>query len=263
MTIITLTTDFGLEDGYVGAMKGVIWRIAPEARIADITHQIGPQNILHGAMVLASVAPYYPDGAIHVAVVDPGVGMARRPLMATIDAQYFIGPDNGLVSLWLAKAEEEGLAVQCFHLNQPGYWLPKVTNVFHGRDIFAPSAAHLAAGTPPKRMGAPVDDPVRLQLPAPQRTSSGWLGEIIYIDHFGNLVTNFRPRQPDGMSVSTVRVKSANISGGLVRAFGERPPGEMAALINSSGYLEIVEVNGSAARRLGATVGDPVEVEAG
>jgi S-adenosylmethionine hydrolase len=262
MTIITLTTDFGLQDGYVGSMKGAFWSIAPEARIADITHHIGPQNILEGALVLASVAPYYPDGTVHVAVIDPGVGSQRRPLLARIGSQYFVGPDNGLLSLWLERAEAEGRPASFFHLDKPDYLLPQVTDVFHGRDIFAPSAAHLAAGVPPEQMGTPVDDPVRITLPRPQRTPSGWRGEIIAIDHFGNLASNLRREHLDGLHVTSVRIKDACVAG-LSRTFSQRSSGELAALINSNGWLEIAEVNGSAARRLQARVGDPVEVEAG
>ncbi|HEX2979101.1 MAG TPA: SAM-dependent chlorinase/fluorinase, partial [Anaerolineaceae bacterium] len=192
MSIITLSTDFGLKDGNVGVMRGVIWGIAPQAQLSDLSHLIEPQNILEGALILGRSAPYFPAGSIHVMVVDPGVGTARRPLAAQIDSQYFVGPDNGLITLLLDRAEQAGKPVDIVHLDRPEYWLKEVSYVFHGRDIFAPVAAHLANGVPLARLGSPIHDPLRLDIPHPTRTPTGWDAQIIYIDSFGNLVTNLR-----------------------------------------------------------------------
>ncbi|MBN1145921.1 MAG: SAM-dependent chlorinase/fluorinase [Anaerolineales bacterium] len=258
MKTISLITDFGLKDGNVGVMKGVIWSIAPQAQISDVSHLIGPQNVREAALILLRSAPYFPPGSIHVVVVDPGVGTARRPMAALLGDQYYVGPDNGVISMWLERAESQGLATLFVHLDRPQYWLKEVSHVFHGRDIFAPCAAHLAAGAPLESLGSPIDDPLRLELPRPMRAENGWRGEVIHLDHFGNISTNLRQEQLQGQNIATVRLRGVNING-LVRTFGERPPGELVALFGSTGNLIICVVNGNAAQRLGAQVGDNVE----
>ncbi len=192
MSIITLLTDFGLKDGNVGVMKGVIWKIAPEAQIADLSHLIPPQDVQDGALILSRSAPYFPPGTVHVAVVDPGVGTTRRPIAARLGGQFFVLPDNGLITLLLEQAEAASEIVEFVHLDQAQYWLPAVSHVFHGRDIFAPSAAHLANGVLLTELGTPIHDPQRLKFPVPTRTDLGLLGEVIHIDHFGNLSTSIR-----------------------------------------------------------------------
>lgn len=263
MPVISLLTDFGLKDGNVGVMKGVIWRICPEAQISDLSHLISPQNISEAALVLFRTMPYFPPFSIHVAVVDPGVGTARRPMAARIGDQYYVGPDNGILTLCLARAERLGQPVLCIHLNKPQYWLEDVSHVFHGRDIFAPVAGHLAAGVPLEALGVPFSDPVLLPLPRPERTSLGWRGEIIHIDHFGNASSNLRIEDlPDVLKHKekvTVRVGGVQING-LVNTFGERPSGELVALFGSTGNLLVCAVNGSAAARLNLKIGDPFEV---
>jgi S-adenosyl-L-methionine hydrolase (adenosine-forming) len=259
LSIITILTDFGLKDGNVGVMKGVIWGIAPKAQIADISHQISPQDVAEAALILARSAPYFPPGTVHLAVVDPGVGTSRRPIAARIGSQYFVLPDNGLLTLVLEKAGEEGQPVEIVHLDRPEYQLPQVSHVFHGRDIFAPAAAHLAAGVPFSALGSRIDDPVRLDLPHPQPTPDGLRGQIIHIDHFGNLSTNVRQEDLEGAQKLSLRMRGAEVPG-LARTFGERPSGELVALFGSTGSLIISVVNGSAAERLGAQVGDEVEV---
>jgi S-adenosylmethionine hydrolase len=253
-------TDFGLKDGNVGVMKGVIWRIAPQAQIADLSHLIGPQNVPEAALILSRQAPYFPDGAIHVVVVDPGVGTQRRPIAARAGAYFFVGPDNGVLTLLLERAESEGREVEIVHLDRPEFWLPQVSHVFHGRDIFAPAAGHLAAGVPLGALGTRIQDPVRLRLPGPERTPGGLRGEIIHVDHFGNLSTNIRVEHlgEPGAGI-LVRLRGAEIQG-MVRTFGERAPGELVALYGSSGNLIVSVVNGSAEVNLQAQVGDEVEV---
>ncbi len=170
MTLITLLTDFGLKDGYPGVMKGVIWGIAPQAQIADITHLIQPQNVLEGALVLSRAAPYFPPGTIHLAVVDPGVGTSRRPIAAMLGNQFFVGPDNGLCSQLLAHSQLVGASTHFVHLNRPEFWLSQPSSTFHGRDIFAPAAAHLANGVDLSELGTPIGDPVVISPPQPVRS---------------------------------------------------------------------------------------------
>jgi hypothetical protein len=259
MSFITLITDFGLKDGNVGVMKGVIWGIAPQVQIADLSHTINPQNIPEAALILLRSTPYFPGGTIHVVVVDPGVGTSRRPVAARIGNHYFVGPDNGVITMWLNRAERDLLAVKFVHLDNSKYWLPEVSYVFHGRDIFAPVAGHLAIGVSLMDLGPMIDDPIRLDLPQPIHTSLGLQGQIIHLDHFGNISTNIRREhlQPSPDIVVTLRGVSIK---GILSTFGELPPGDLIALFGSTGNLIVSVVNGDAAQRLGAQVGDPVEV---
>jgi hypothetical protein len=259
MAILTLLTDFGLLDGYVGIMKGVIWGIAPAVQIADISHAIPAQDVLQGALTLQRAVPYFPVGTVHLAVVDPGVGTSRRALAGRLGDQYFVGPDNGLFSLVQEQAEAHGEAVEWVHLARPEYWLPQISTVFHGRDVFAPAAAHLANGVPLNKLGEPVHDVLRLALPQPQHITGGWAAQVIHIDHFGNLATNLRRDLVSPTQVRFTRILGREITG-VVRAYGERPSGELVALYDSSDLLSIAVVNGNAAETLQAKVGDAVEV---
>jgi S-adenosylmethionine hydrolase len=256
-------TDFGIKDGNVGVMKGVIWGIAPEAQIADLSHMIAPQNVREAALIFFRSIPYFPESSIHVVVVDPGVGTARRPMAARIGSHYYVGPDNGTITLLLDRAEKEGWETEFVQLSKPEYWLSNVSYVFHGRDIFAPVAAHLAIGVPLKDLGTPFDDPVKLELPQPEKTAQGWRGEVIHLDHFGNVASNIRVetlgaalKQMDRLSV---RLGGVEIHG-LVNTFGEGAVGELVALMGSTGNLIVSVVNGSAAARLNVKVGDTFEV---
>ncbi len=259
MSIISLTTDFGNLNGFIGVMKGVIWGIAPDAHIADITHDIPAQNVLQGAYALWRVVPFFPPGSVHIAVVDPGVGTQRRPIGLKIGEQQFIVPDNGLITPILVDSEAAGLPIEIVHLNNPKYWLPQVSHTFHGRDIFAPTGAHLAAGVPLQALGDTIDDPIRLDLPRPQKTDSGWLAHITIIDVFGNLTTDLPAKlisNPDDVSF---QLKEHKIEG-LVHSYGHRQAGELVALIDAENYIEIAVVNGSAAKKTGAQIGDTIEV---
>jgi S-adenosyl-L-methionine hydrolase (adenosine-forming) len=259
LTIITLTTDFGLKDGNVGVMKGVIAGIAPPAQVIDISHLISPQNIPEAALILYRSVPYFPERTIHVVVVDPGVGTTRRPLAAQMGGQFYVGPDNGTISLWLERLEAQGQPTLFYHLDKPEYWLPEVSHVFHGRDIFAPVAAYLAAGVSLERIGSPIDHPVHLDFPRPQRTAGGLRGEVIHVDHFGNLATNIRVEHLPKRNDITVSLCGIIIPG-MVDTFGERPSGALIALFGSTGDLIVSVVNGSAADLLHAHPGEPVEV---
>jgi S-adenosylmethionine hydrolase len=259
MTVITLTTDFGSDDYEAGVLKGVIWKIAPTVHIADLSHDISPHDILEAALLLWRAVPFFPDGTIHVAVVDPGVGTSRRGIAALVGSQYFVGPDNGLVSLLLTKFEGFNQPTKFVHLDRPEYWLPAVSHVFHGRDVFAPVAAHLAIGVPFASLGTMINDPVRLNIPNPKEIQGGWIGQVIHIDHFGNLSTNLHASYLKTTKEVMINIKGELITG-LVSTFGERPAGTLVALLDSNGSLAISVVNGSAAQVLNSRVGDKIEV---
>ena len=259
MPIISITTDFGEKDGFVGTMKGVIWQICPEAQIADITHEVPPQDILSGAIALWRAAPFFPAGSVHIAVVDPGVGTQRRPMAAQIGGQYVVGPDNGLFTPLIRDAEKSGQPTRFVVLDKPEYWLPAVSRTFHGRDIFAPVGAHLACGVPLEALGSQFDDPVRIALPQAERTPQGWQAHITVIDIFGNLTTDLPAAELGGRRDVTIHLHGRQVNG-IVDSYGQRSPGELVALIDSEGFLEVAVVNGSAARLLGVQVGDEVSV---
>jgi len=259
MSIISLTTDFGNLNGFIGVMKGVIWGIAPDAHIADITHDIPAQNVRQGAYALWRVVPFFPPGSVHIAVVDPGVGTQRRPIGLKIGEQQFIVPDNGLITPILVDSEAAGLPIEIVHLNNPKYWLPQVSHTFHGRDIFAPTGAHLAASVPLQALGDTIDDPIRLDLTRPQKTSSGWLAHITIIDVFGNLTTDLPAKLISNSNDVSFQLKEHKIEG-LVHSYGHRQAGELVALIDAENYMEIAVVNGSAAKKTGAQIGDTIEV---
>ncbi len=259
MTVITLTTDFGTRDGYPGVMKGVIWTIAPNVQIADLSHEIAPQDVLGAALLLGRSAPYFPDGTIHVAVVDPGVGTSRRAIAAQLGEQYYVGPDNGIFTILLEKAEAEHSYIRFANLDRPAYWMPGVSNTFHGRDVFAPAAAHLAAAVTIKQLGTKIDDPVKLEIPRPAKITGGWVGMVIHIDHFGNLSSNIHLGQLDNLNEMKVEINGVQIDG-LVSSFAERPPGTLVAFIDSAGALAVSVVNGNAQHALTARLGDKIEL---
>ncbi len=259
MSILTLTTDFGLKDGFVGTLKGVIWGICPAAQIADISHEIAPQNVLEGAFALWRAYAFFPAGTVHLAVVDPGVGTSRRPIAARLGGHTFVGPDNGLFTPVYEDAEKKGWPLAIVHLTNAKYFLPDVSRTFHGRDIFAPVAAHLANAVPLADLGPVITDPVRLSMPKPERTADGWRAHVTVIDVFGNCTTDL----PASALTEYERV-AFHLRGrearGLVASYGHNQPGELVALVDSENYVEIAIVNGSAAKTLGAQVGDVVEV---
>jgi len=257
--IISLTTDFGIQNSFVGVMKGVIWGIAPEAKIADITHQIQPQNIRLGAYALWRIVPFFPRGSVHIAVIDPGVGTQRRPIGLKIGEQFFIVPDNGLITPVLEDGKLSGAEIKIVHLNNPEYYMPKVSNTFHGRDIFAPTGAHLAAGVPLDEMGDRINDPILINFPQPIKTEKGWEAHITIIDVFGNLTTDLPASALSDVEDITFHLKGHRVDG-LVPSYGHRSEGELVALVDSEEYIEISAVNGSAAEITGAKIGDIVEV---
>ena len=221
------------------------------------------QNIREAAYVLARSVPYFPKGSIHVVVVDPGVGTQRRPMAAHIGDWFYVGPDNGTITGLLERAEQEGWHADFIELDQSEYWLQNISYVFHGRDIFSPVAAHLANGVSLAKLGSPFTDPVRIEMPKPEKTQDGWRGEVTHIDHFGNISTNIRVENlGEGMKHKEniiVRLGDIEING-LVNTFGERPVGELIALIGSTGNLGIALVNGDAAAKLGVKQGNEILV---
>ena len=253
--LITLTTDFGYRDPFVGIMKGVIAGINPNARVVDLSHVIPPQDVMAGALVLRHSVPYFPRGTIHVAVIDPGVGSARRPLLIECDGNIFVGPDNGVLSLALAGKPP----ARIIHLSNSTYHLQPVYTTFHGRDIFAPVAAYLSLGIAAFAFGEPVETSVRLYLPEVSRTARGLVGEILYIDRFGNLFTNICARDLRGLATEKLVISMGNVAiRGLASAYAAAADGGFVALINSWGLLEIAVYKGSAERRATAKVGDKV-----
>ena len=259
LPLITLSTDFGLQDGFVGVMKGIIYSICPEARLVDITHAIPPQDILAEALVLERSLPYFPANSVHLAVVDPGVGTGRRPMAAQMGDQWLVGPDNGLFTLLYLQAERLGQPIRAVHLDQPRFWRAQVSHLFHGRDIFAPVAAHLANGVALAELGSPLPEPIRLELPQPQRVEGGWRCLVMAVDYFGTLQLNLTRADLADAPIKTVEVAGIKIEG-LCLAFGDRPPGSLMALMDSSDHLSIAVVNGSAAAHLNVRVGAEVLV---
>ncbi len=254
MPIITLLTDFGLSDSYVAAMKGVIAGIAPQATVIDITHQIAPQNVREAAYVLATALPYFPSGTVHVVIVDPGVGSARRPMAAHVGDSYLVGPDNGVFTYALPA----GQPAACVHLDNPAYWLPTVSRTFHGRDIFSPVAAHLANGVPLAALGAPMAGPVLFAVQPPRQEPNGSLrGQIVHVDRFGNLVSNIPGAWLAGR-IWTARIAGQQITGPSL-TYAAVAPGQLLALVSSDATLEIALRDGSAAARLGVAAGEPIE----
>ena len=252
MTIITLTSDFGLIDPYVGIMKGVILGIAPDVRLVDLTHEIPPQDIEEAAFAVRSALLYFPLGTVHLVVVDPGVGSARRPLLVTTERGAFVGPDNGIFSFVLSEP-----GAQAWVLDRPQYWLPEPSRTFHGRDIFAPIAAHVASGVAPSALGMRVDDPITLPLSVPERTGNGEIvGCVMHVDRFGNLITNV-----PGHWLSQARweceIAGASVTGPR-ETYAAAAPGELVLLISSSGMAEVAVRDGSAAGRLQVRGGAPV-----
>jgi S-adenosyl-L-methionine hydrolase (adenosine-forming) len=260
MPVITLLTDFGLRDGYVGVMKGVIWKICPEAQVADITHFIPPQNIRQGAVALLRTVKYFPLGTVHIAVVDPGVGTNRKPLAAEVDGHFYVGPDNGLFSLVFQEAAARGLTCRFYSLDKPEFWLPEISRVFHGRDIFAPAGAHIANGVPLEKMGTLMNNPIRFTNTEPRQQGDGWAGEVVSIDNFGNIATSIGTKQLQGNSHILVKIAGETING-LISTFEDRPAGELAAMIGTDNDLIVAVVRGSAVERLHVKPGDPVEVQ--
>jgi S-adenosylmethionine hydrolase len=257
-SIITLTSDFGVGSPYVAQMKGVILSLCREAELVDISHAIGAQNVREAAIVLADVTPRFPARSIHVAVVDPGVGTSRRIVYAEIGEQRYVAPDNGLLSM-LTRQTRPHLVLS---VDNSEYWLPNVSKTFHGRDIMAPVAAHLANGIEPSRLGSPAGEMVSLRWSIPIVSAEAVKGEIVYVDGFGNLITNIVRENLTkiGEPASLVVDCGGRNIRGIVPTYGAALDGEIVALFDSQERLEIAKVGGNAAAELYIGVGEPVNV---
>ncbi len=268
--VITLTTDFGTEDAYVAAMKGVIIGVNPKATLVDISHNIEPQNIAQAAFVLGTAYPHFPGGTIHVIVVDPGVGTPRRAIILSNEQAVFVAPDNGVLGHVIGATSSEGHFGQAQLLELPSgfaaraitdpkYWRHPVSSTFHGRDIFAPVAAHLSLGVPPGAFGEAISQVYALPVPVPSLSGKGITGYVLHVDHFGNIITSLRHQDlPTGRwSIEVGGRRIENLSGSYEAA------GSLGALLGSSGYVEIAARSGNAARQLGVRVGDKVTVKKG
>jgi hypothetical protein len=259
--IITLTTDFGANDHLAGAMKGAILRILPEATIVDISHHVMPFDLLDAALTIGQAYRFFPRSTIHVVVVDPGVGSQRRPLLVSGDQHYFVAPDNGVLSMVYDR--EERLTVR--HITAEHYFLTPVSNTFHGRDIFAPVAAWLAKNGQPNSFGEAIQDFVRFTMPRPKPTEKGFKGVILKVDNFGNLITNFSAEDtPQLLSGGPfkITVNGKEITR-LVQNYAQGGPGEVFAVVGSSGFVEISMNRGNAARSVGASRGAEVTLAIG
>jgi S-adenosyl-L-methionine hydrolase (adenosine-forming) len=254
VAVVTLTTDFGLRDPYVAVMKGVILRLAPDARLVDITHGIESHDIVGAALTLEAAVAFFPEGTVHLAVVDPGVGTARREIVVVTEKAAFVAPDNGLLTPVLAHG-----GWRAFELSVREYRLPHVSRTFHGRDVFAPAAGHLARGVLAERFGPPVDDPVRLSWPEVRAVGGAVAGAVLHVDRFGNLITSIAADAVEQLGGDV----SILISGRrlpLVGTYADLPRGVAGALIGSSNRLEVAVREGSAAAVLKARRGTPVAV---
>jgi len=261
--IITLTTDFGPNDHFVGTMKGVILEIVPDAAIVDICHSVQAFDVLDGALTISQAYSYFPTGTVHVVVVDPGVGSARRPIVASSDGFHFVAPDNGVLSLVYAREPR----VHVRHITSEHYFRLPVSNTFHGRDIFAPVAAYLAKQVDTIKFGEEIEDFVRFNAPKPKMLEPNKLrGVVLKVDRFGNLVTNITPEDAHALfqedSACKIMVGTREVAG-LRSNYAEGAPGEIFGILGSMGFLEIAANRASAAQLAGVGKGTEVIVTMG
>jgi len=256
--LITFTTDFGLSDHFVGTMKGIVAGIAGQARVIDITHDIAPYNVPEAAFVIAEAWPYFPKRTIHVVVVDPGVGSARRPILAEAGGHFFIAPDNGVLSMVFDAAPHKVRAI-----SNPKLMRRKISRTFHGRDVFAPAAAHLAKGAQAAAFGKLIHDYIRIGITRPSPAGKdAWRGTILKVDRFGNLITNFTARDFAGINARPFEMRSGSQRiHRLALTYAETEVGDLFVIVGSSGYLEIAANQTSAASLLGCSAGAPVELD--
>lgn len=260
--IITFTTDFGLNDHFVGSMRGVILSINPQAHLIDISNSVQSFDILDGALTISQSYKYYPAGTIHLVVVDPGVGSDRRPLLVTSERHHFIAPDNGVLSL--VFEQEERLAVR--HITSDHYFLQPVSNTFHGRDVFAAVAAYLSKGVEPAKFGEEITDFIRFTAPRPKAVNEkSFKGVVLKVDKFGNLITNITPQDLPQLFSDTppafkLRVGKSEVTR-MCANYAQGTPGEVFAILNSMGYLEIASSRGPAAQIAGAGRGSEVGIQ--
>jgi S-adenosyl-L-methionine hydrolase (adenosine-forming) len=264
-SIITLTTDFGQNDHFVGVLKGVLLEIVPDARIVDISHAVQAFDVLDGALTISQAYSYFPAGTVHMVIVDPGVGTARRPILVMGERHIFVAPDNGVLSLVYDR--EQRLSVR--HITAEHYFLQPTSSTFHARDVFAPIAAYAAKGVDTGRFGDEVTDFVRFAAPRPKATDERTLrGVVLKVDRFGNMITNITPEDAPkifepGASGFTIIVGGKGQIERVCANYAEGGPGEVFGILGSMGFLEISAYRGSAAQLLGAGKGSEVSVSLG
>jgi S-adenosylmethionine hydrolase len=251
--IITLTTDFGTQDGYVGAVKGVIKRINPQAEIVDVTHEIEPFDVLGAAFALNSFYRFFPRGTIHLVVVDPGVGGRRQPLLIKSEDFFFVGPDNGILSFLFRDERITEIIV----LSAQQYFLNEISHTFHARDVFAPVAAYLSLGVDVNEFGKPAKECLKLNIEEPKRTGTGLVGEVIHVDRFGNLITNIPVRSIQNKRIAKIVVANREVAR-MSQSYFKIPLRKIGAIVGSSGLIEIAMNQGSAAKVLKARIGSRV-----
>ena len=259
MTVLSITTDFGITNGFVGVMKGVIYGIAPDVKIVDISQLISAQNVMEGAYAMWRAVPFFPPDSVHVGVVDPGVGTDRRLIGLEARGHFFVGPDNGVFWPIIEDCED----AKIIHLTDRVYFRPRVSPTFHGRDVFAPVAAHLSLGVDLEKMGARINDPQRLRYPKPKEKGGTLYGEITRVDNFGNLITNIRRKDLDPFLESARPVIEVGdlVIKKLSPVYADVEQGEPLALINSSDWLEIAVHQGRASRYIGLGKEEIIEAE--
>jgi S-adenosyl-L-methionine hydrolase (adenosine-forming) len=258
--IVTLTTDFGTNDHFVGAMKGVILEIVPEAAIVDISHAVQAFDVLDGALAISQAYSYFPTGTVHVVVVDPGVGTARRPILASSDGYHFVAPDNGVLSMVYAREER----IHVRHITSEHYFRQPVSNTFHGRDIFAPVGAYLAKQVDSHKFGEEVEDYVKFAAPKPKAAGQNRIrGVVLKVDRFGNLITNVTPADVPALfgKSASFKIVIGNKEITQIHAnYAEGAPGQVFGILGSMGYLEIAANRGAAAQITGAGKGSEVSI---
>lgn len=256
VSVITLTTDFGYRDPFAAEMKGVILSINPQAVLVDFTHAVPPQDVREGAFIIGSSYKYFPKGTIHVVVVDPGVGSGRRPIIIEADGHYFVGPDNSVFSYVLSYVK----SMKAVHITNSEYMLSKDSPTFQGRDLFAPVAGWLSKGTRLEEFGRFIHDPVRFEVPLPETSGDNIFGEVIYIDSFGNAITNIRKSDLTRAGGQfSVKLKDTAIY--PVKFYAQAPDNVLSCLINSSGYLELFVNSGSASKLFNINKGEKVTIQ--
>jgi len=254
--MITLSTDFGLKDPYVAEMKGVILTINPNADIVDVSHGVDKFNVRMGAFMLASAAPYFPEGTIHLAVVDPGVGTERRAIVVQTKRGFFVGPDNGVLML---AAQPQGIE-HVYELANPKFMLPQVSCTFHGRDIFAPAAAYLSKGIDPKEFGPEITDAVAPKFSVVERKDGSLFGEVLHVDGFGNVITNINQNENPADKAVKVNLHHISLQLAITKTYGQAKSQEPVALIGSHGFLELALNQGSFAEKYRVRAGDRIEI---
>jgi len=259
--IITLLSDFGVKDPYVAEMKAVILSICPNVTIVDISHEVREFDVRMGAFILAQAAPFFPEGTIHVAVVDPGVGTKRRPIIVQTESSLYVGPDNGLLLLSARKTKISHI----YQITNREYMLQNVSRTFHGRDVFSPAAAHLAKGVSPWEFGPEISDPLTPSFTEAVVRKGEVQGEVIHVNGFGNLVTNITSKDLEDIGVAEgknllLRLGSKDLTLRLCTAYGEVPPNTPLCIIGSSAFLEVAVNQGDASQALGTMSGEKVTI---